>query len=226
MTAEQTVKHSLMFYPSITYNKMSAYNHLFATIGNGYEWVDGELVSMDNPSYSKDDYDMLKLAICHHLESRLSDYELLHVRLDFVRELLTDYIKGTLEWEAKYNDMEYYFGEHNYVRADKYVERNPFKMSDRRHWLLIPPTILSQYTAIAKMPEYVNDDWMAAIDEFLSVYDRVNVYGTYEWAKAQLEAGVSVRNKSDGVTLGSMEDLTVAHESMRYRWELVSQGWV
>ena len=40
-----TVKHIMATYPSVNENVFDVYNHLFLTIGNGFDWVDGELVS-------------------------------------------------------------------------------------------------------------------------------------------------------------------------------------
>ena len=40
-----TVKHIMATYPSVNENVFDVYNHLFLTIGNGFNWVDGELVS-------------------------------------------------------------------------------------------------------------------------------------------------------------------------------------
>ena len=40
-----TVKHIMATYPSVNENVFDVYNHLFLTIGNGFNWVNGELVS-------------------------------------------------------------------------------------------------------------------------------------------------------------------------------------
>ena len=39
MTLKDTVKSNLIMYPLISPSKLSVYNHLFLTIGNGYEWI-------------------------------------------------------------------------------------------------------------------------------------------------------------------------------------------
>ena len=44
MTIKETVKENLLNYPLIFKNALDVYDHLFCTIGNGYEWKDGELV--------------------------------------------------------------------------------------------------------------------------------------------------------------------------------------
>lgn len=37
------------FYPDIFPTRKHCLNHLFCTLGNGYKWVNGELVDDDNP---------------------------------------------------------------------------------------------------------------------------------------------------------------------------------
>ena len=44
MTLKETVRNSLLSFPVLYFNALTVYNHLFCTIGNGYEWVKGELV--------------------------------------------------------------------------------------------------------------------------------------------------------------------------------------
>lgn len=45
MRAEDELQFMADFYPSIFPTRKHALHHLFCLIGNGYDWVDGELVS-------------------------------------------------------------------------------------------------------------------------------------------------------------------------------------
>lgn len=45
-SVRDTVYHLLVAYPTIYSNVADCYRHLFLMIGNGYEWVDGELVDV------------------------------------------------------------------------------------------------------------------------------------------------------------------------------------
>lgn len=47
MKAEDTLQKLLDFYPEIFPTRKHALDHLFCTIGNGFEWKDGELISDD-----------------------------------------------------------------------------------------------------------------------------------------------------------------------------------
>ena len=47
MRAEDTLQFMTDFYPDLFYNRQRALNHLFCVNGNGYKWINGELVSHD-----------------------------------------------------------------------------------------------------------------------------------------------------------------------------------
>jgi hypothetical protein len=46
MTVKESLRISLLLYPSILQNKWAVYHHWFAVNGNGYEWENGELVDI------------------------------------------------------------------------------------------------------------------------------------------------------------------------------------
>ena len=48
MTIKDTIKSMIIMCPRIFPTKLSVYNHLFLTIGNGYRWENGELISEDD----------------------------------------------------------------------------------------------------------------------------------------------------------------------------------
>lgn len=48
MRAEDTLQYMADFYPQIFPTRRHALNLLFCVIGNGYDWVNGELVDDDN----------------------------------------------------------------------------------------------------------------------------------------------------------------------------------
>lgn len=48
MKAEDTLQYMADFYPDVFPTRKHALNHLFCVIGNGYEWVNGELVDNDD----------------------------------------------------------------------------------------------------------------------------------------------------------------------------------
>ncbi len=48
MRAEDTLQYMADFYPELFPTRKHALNHLFCVLGNGYEWINGELVDDDN----------------------------------------------------------------------------------------------------------------------------------------------------------------------------------
>lgn len=45
MTVKDTVMNALLEYPTLFLNSLDVYDHMFCTIGAGYDWSDGELVN-------------------------------------------------------------------------------------------------------------------------------------------------------------------------------------
>ena len=52
MRAKDTLQYMTDFYPTLFPTRKHCLNHLFCVVGNGYEWVNGELVNNDN-EYAK-----------------------------------------------------------------------------------------------------------------------------------------------------------------------------
>lgn len=52
MRAEDTLQYMADFYPEIFPTRKHCLDHLFCVVGNGYEWVNGELVD-DDSEYEK-----------------------------------------------------------------------------------------------------------------------------------------------------------------------------
>lgn len=75
MTVEETIRKCILSCPLIFKNKLDVYNHLFLTNGNGFKWVNGELIDDSlNNDYSLEDsihdillddfkYDLLKSTV-------------------------------------------------------------------------------------------------------------------------------------------------------------------
>ena len=46
MNIDDTVRNMLLTYPGLFMNRLDTYNHLFCTLGGGYEWINGELIDV------------------------------------------------------------------------------------------------------------------------------------------------------------------------------------
>lgn len=53
MTAENTIQWMMDFYPDIYPTRKHCLNQLFCVIGNGYKWINGELVDADPDEFTK-----------------------------------------------------------------------------------------------------------------------------------------------------------------------------
>lgn len=53
MRAEETLQMMADFYGDLFPTRKSALDHLFCVIGNGYKWIDGELIDTDNETTSR-----------------------------------------------------------------------------------------------------------------------------------------------------------------------------
>jgi len=53
MTVETTIQWMYDHYPTLFTTRKECYNHLFCTIGNGYEWIRGQLIYCDGTENKK-----------------------------------------------------------------------------------------------------------------------------------------------------------------------------
>ena len=61
MTVETTVQWMFDHYPDLYSTREECFDHLFCTIGNGYEWKWGQLVYHDRGDPDYDDYNRGRL---------------------------------------------------------------------------------------------------------------------------------------------------------------------
>lgn len=48
MRAEDQLQYMADFYPELFPTRKHALNHLFCVLGNGYDWINGELIDDDS----------------------------------------------------------------------------------------------------------------------------------------------------------------------------------
>lgn len=162
MNAHDTIKQSILKYPSLYNNKLDVYDHLFLTNGNGFEWVNGELVSKENENgslYSTEDA-IAKIFSHTRLEERARSISILFDFGDIsdteyfnkILFRLTDSLKREVEKvlpdnvERMMNDMS--------VIKDK----GPVDNTN-----LYP---LCKYAKIMNIPDNVTESWKEALREF------------------------------------------------------------
>ena len=149
MTIKDTIKSMIIMFPRLFSTKLSVYNHLFLTIGNGYRWENGELISED---------DKENCSIEDGLE------ELFNNELQY--RFLEDYLEITTDSERIIN----YFKRRNkeklelakvILNYEKIINENLYITNEE---VLYP---LCKYAKILNIPDDVKEDWKDAIKEFL-----------------------------------------------------------
>lgn len=148
MSFRNHLRKMMLTYPSLFTNAIQAYDQLFLTIGNGYEWQNGELVCDDENS------------LCDTVEEAVNrikdDY---FKRIEDIYGISEEVFTGIIERYKK--EVE------NYLY-------NIFHIEDIMEDLTVPEFkfySLSKYSAIANIPDDVHYDWIKAIKDFVDILD-------------------------------------------------------
>jgi len=172
MTVRDTIIDMIRRHPLITKNKVDAYDHLFLTVGNGYEWRDGELVYWNEKQRYKmniedaiharlfgTDKDILITSV---FTSHLND-----IRYDFLdtddsdeQDMIID-LKAS-ELTVKMNNQK--------VRLMGQISKilHAEEEADKPCWMHNESDLydMSGYSKICNIPVNITEDWKNAIIEF------------------------------------------------------------
>lgn len=149
MTVKDTIKSMITMHPRLFSTKLSVYDHLFLTNGNGYKWENGQLISKDDEE---------NCSIDDGLEALFND------------ELQYDFLEGYLNVTTDSEDIINYFKRRNKEKLELVkVIINYEKIINEKLYLhnkeeLYP---LCKYSKILNIPDDIKDDWKDAIKEFL-----------------------------------------------------------
>lgn len=135
MNVQDTLKTSMLLYPSIHPTKWEVYHHWFIVNGNGYEWINGELVSLEENKVPT-----LEEAIEKQFEFDLSDRQLLSSP-KFSRDYCLNNIKTILNFEENCKI---------------------FEPKETRGYRIYP---ICEYAKILNIPQDVKPDWKEALQE-------------------------------------------------------------
>jgi hypothetical protein len=166
MNLKNSVINSMREYPSISGNKLYVYDHLFLTIGNGYDWVNGELIE---PSNEKPNVISIEEAI-----DKLFNNE---SRIDLTTDRMFFYIGELNEGEKvvkkslQYDLVRYAQDVKTIVNAEKAVNQSLFEIEPiisldglEPECFLYP---LSKYSKIMNIPDDIKPDWLDGIKELM-----------------------------------------------------------
>lgn len=167
MEFQKYLRKCLLCYPTIYTNALEVYNHLFCVIGNGYDWVDGELISTGSRCEKYDGYITVKDAVLGFLEE----------------ELVVDWqndISVTRDFAKLYTSPEEiakYVARHNKSVIEDV--KKIFNVDERINDFSIPKTIvgefkfypLSTYSAICNIPDDIKPDWLNAAKKMIDLME-------------------------------------------------------
>lgn len=145
-----TVKQIMATYPSVNENVVDVYNHLFLTVGNGFDWVDGELVS---DALSKTDCSISctdKL-----LDNLLSRIKIISTVNAQARDRLID--KTFANYKKVLSTITLMENSICNMSIPKDTEE-PFKFSE-----------LHKYSELANLPDDIKTDWLCTAKRFVEL---------------------------------------------------------
>lgn len=175
MDFETTLKSCLMEYPSIFPNALSVYDHLFCTIGNGYEWENGQLVD------GKDKAITIEEAVVKQIQDLIDDpIERFTVFEDFdfgtAKKILNAHYKRIIKYVKMIFDTDNRMKDFSFDVIDEEFISKVFDDKCK----LYP---LSKYSHICNIPDDVQYDWLMAAKKMYDIIieneDRVD--GEKEW---------------------------------------------
>lgn len=169
MTVKDTLKDMILTYPRIFNSKLSLYDHLFLTIGNGYVWFNGELCDRYNDGIMTksfiNDYQIIEKSIENVLNDDFS-YDLMESYLDTCEET-----KSIIEYFKNFNknslkQIKTILNTDNIINENldySLIKEYDEYIGMKQYQILYP---LSEFSAILNIPDNIKEDWKKAIKEF------------------------------------------------------------
>lgn len=145
-TVKDTVLRMMTEYPSLFPTKSDCYNHLFIVIGNGYDWVDGELVDdsnyVDNTFKLEEDED----EVVKEEADRYAKMGLPEDRLQAVID------RARLDFRLNKMRIQFALDNIDLIMQDNVFFQKPYPYS-------------TNYSRVNNYPDDIKADWKEAIDE-------------------------------------------------------------
>lgn len=149
------LREVMLTFPYLYEMPIQVYNHIFLTIGNGYEWKEGELV------YEGELYDTEKEAVLAVLEDYSNKMKQLLIDQDSSkRDVLSDHY---LSISKKCVNRIY-----NVTLLAPYLSDPILDFPDNSDFHFSP---LSKYSAIANIPDNLAYSWLRAIEDLIDVLE-------------------------------------------------------
>ena len=170
MEIPDQLRRMLLNFPMLFPNALSAYDHLFCVVGNGYEWKDGELVHTSK--ISKRFRNMtVKDAVLALLKEDLVDewkdknsttrrFAKAYEPLDDLSNYIAKNGEDVIESVKSIFDIEKRMKDFSIPKYRRQYFKDEFKFYP-----------ISKYSAICNIPDDVQPDWLNAIIRLIDVMD-------------------------------------------------------
>lgn len=167
MTVENTLRRSLLTFPSIFANALAVYDHLFCTNGNGYEWENGELVEICGFGYDTVE-DAVKGLLHSSLVNEFNGSDsLTRLLIRDAEHIGIPILKVKNRRICRYVDMIYDID--NRMKDFSIPDDEEIKKRVKDYkWSLYP---ICKYAQICNIPDDVKPDWLEACDRMMKFID-------------------------------------------------------
>lgn len=222
MTLKNNIREALLYYPGIFDNALDVLHHLYCVNGNGYEWVNGELVEcggcersisikdaidfhIANTLGKGDIYSTIDTVVARYdIDKRTPDSLKLSRELsDKLTKDVTRVVNMTLDIEHRVNDF-------SIATLKDYPDSFTCMIRERNKdnphnkllaWRLYP---LSEHSMLCTIPDDVKDDYLKGAEkmiEFIKSHPDVHRESDYErnmeWIKKAEERIAEIRKKHE-----------------------------
>lgn len=144
MTLEEEIQTMFDQYPSLFQERRDALNHLFCTIGNGYDWVDGELLPISTKNEKGDTIFCSRKDKHDEWEDNPDFHHVFRGQLDLDGKAVQRITTG--------EDAELYFS----------VVKYRLRIGKPAHsWC----PLSKRFSYILNYPENIKPDWLVGIEE-------------------------------------------------------------
>lgn len=153
MGFKEHLQEVLLTYPSLYKTILPVYNHIFLTIGNGYEWMDGNLVYNGEESFCKTKEESLNRLIEYYF-SLVKDLHSIHLTGNG-DETFNNLVDCHLQKLKEYT--------HNILNVENQLE--DFSVPENYEFRI------NKYSIISNIPDNVNYELLIIIKQFLEIIE-------------------------------------------------------
>lgn len=151
MSFKDHLRKVMLTYPSLFQNILPVYDHIFLTIGNGYEWMDGNLVYDGEESFCKTKEESL---------NRLNEYY-----FNLTKEIHLIHTSG----DETFNNIV-----NRYIQETKEYTHNILNVENQLEDFSVPENYefrIDKYSIIANIPDNVSYELLIIIKQFLKIIE-------------------------------------------------------